>query len=179
MRLFFCILTLSVVFFPAAFGQSGPAASQNSPEAMLKEQAHKMGQAFIQENYKLFAVYTYPQILSMMGGPDKLAEQLTKIKNDLKSKGMSFSKIEFGESSKIVRNKTELQATIPQLTEIKLAQGRVVATSTLIAISTDGGKRWAFVDTSNKDMATIRKMLPNLSGAITIPPPQPPVKYDK
>lgn len=144
----------------------------------LKQQATKMGVAFVSGDYTTFANYTYPLILKSMGGAVRMADVLTKTTNDMKLQGMSFSNITFDEPSKIVKSGKELQATIAQHTEIKLAQGRLVSTSTLIAISTDNGSNWTFIDTSNKDMATLRKALPNLSPTITIPPQQPPVRYN-
>jgi len=47
-------------------------------------------------------------------------------------------------------------------------------TSTLLAFSSDNGRTWTFMDTSNKDMATIRKMLPEVNPSLTLPPPQAP-----
>ncbi|HET7114934.1 MAG TPA: hypothetical protein VFI29_00485 [Hanamia sp.] len=147
-------------------------ASQN-----LQEQAAKMGSAFVSSGFKEFASYTYPLILKSMGGTARMADVLTKTKNDMKEQGMSFSNITFGEPSKIVRSGKELQATIEQHTEIKLTQGRLISTSTLIAISTDNGVKWTFIDTSNKDLATLRKALPNISPDLIIPPQQPPIHY--
>jgi len=144
----------------------------------LKAQADSMGQAFIAGNFKAFAGYTYPLILKTMGGPEKMIAVLTKSINDMKADGMSFRSVTFGEPSKIEKSGKELQATVPQHIEIGLSQGRLVTNSTLIAFSTDNGLNWTFVDTSNKDTATLRKVLPNLSPAITIPPHMPPVRYD-
>jgi hypothetical protein len=144
----------------------------------LKQQAGKMGAVFVSGDYKTFANYTYPLILKSMGGAAKMAAVLTKSTNDMKVQGMSFSNITFDEPSKIVKSGKELQATIAQHTEIKLPQGRIISTSTLIAISTDNGISWTFIDTSNKDMATLRKVLPNLSPVITISPQQQPVRYN-
>jgi hypothetical protein len=145
---------------------------------IVMQQANIMEQAFISGDYKIFAHYTYPEIVKMTGGEYKMAEALAKITNDMKIKGMLFNSIVFGEVSKIVKSGNELQCTLPQHTEIKLSAGRAVSTSTLIAISTDRGSNWTFVDTSNKDITTIRKLLPHLSNAIIIPPPQPPVRYN-
>jgi hypothetical protein len=144
----------------------------------MKMQANKMGQLFISGDYKAFAHYTYPKILQMMGGADKMAEVLNKTTANMKTQGMVFSSITFDAPSKVVKSGNELQATIAQHTEIKLTQGRIVTTSTLIAISADNGNNWTFVDTSNKDISTLRKVLPNLSPSITLPPPQQPVRYN-
>lgn len=137
-----------------------------------------MGTAFVNSDYKTFANYTYPLVLKSMGGASKMAGVLIKTTNNMRAQGMNFSNITFGEPSKIIKSDKELQATIAQHTEIKLSQGRIVITSTLIAVSTDNGINWTFIDTSNKDMATLRKVLPNLSPAVTIPPQSPPVHYD-
>lgn len=163
---------LSVVLFINSYGQV-KNASQN-----LKQQANKMGAAFVSGDYETFAAYTYPLILKSMGGASKMIEVLNRTTNDMKFKGMSFNSITFDEPSKIVKSGKELQATIAQHTEIKLSQGKLVSTSTLIAISTDNGISWTFIDTSNKDMATLRKVLPNLSNTITVPPQRPPVRYN-
>jgi hypothetical protein len=173
MKLSFISCVFSALIALTSYGQ----IKESIPN--LKQQADKMGNAFLKGDYKTFAKYTYNKIVEMMGETNNMVEVLTKTAANLKAQGMSFSSIIFGEPSTIVKSGNELQCTIPQHTEIKLsAGGRIVATSTLIAISTDNGKNWTFIDTSNKDMATLRKTLPNLSSGITIPPPQPPVKYD-
>ena len=66
-------------------------ASQN-----LEQQATRIGNAFIGGDYKTFASYTYPIIIQSMGGASKMADVLTKITNDMQSKGMSFKNITVG-----------------------------------------------------------------------------------
>jgi hypothetical protein len=162
----------SAVISTASYSQV-KEASQN-----LKQQVNKMAQAFISGDYKTFVSYTYKPIVQGTGGAAKMEQNLTKVVNDMKLKGMSFNAITFDEPSKIIKSGKELQATIAQHTDIKVPDGRAVSTSTLIAISTDNGINWTFIDTSNKDMATLRKALPNLSPLITVPPPQAPVRYN-
>lgn len=168
------LLIASLFYFTSGTYSYGQVkeASQN-----LKAQAEKMASAFVSGDYKTFANYTYPLVLKSMGGAAKMADVLSKTTANMKAQGMAFSKITFGDPSTIVKSGKELQATLAQHTEIKLAQGRIVTTSTLIAVSTDNGVNWTFIDTSNKDMATLRKALPNLSPSIVIPPAQPPVRY--
>ena len=155
-----------------SYGQINEASSN------LKIQASKMGTAFISGDYEVFAKYTHPEVLKSMGGTSKMIEVLKRTTNEMKAKGMSFSSITFDEPSKVVKSGKELQATIIQHTEIRLQNGRLVSTSTLIAISKDEGVNWTFIDTSNKDIATMRKALPNLSPSIVIPPQPPPVRYN-
>lgn len=137
-----------------------------------------MGNAFIASDYRIFARYTYPLILKTMRGSSNLVDVLTKTINDMKAQGMIFNNITFGEPSKVLKSGKELQATIEQHTEIRTPKGRIVSTSTLIAVSADDGNNWTFIDTTNKDISTLRKALPNLSPSIVIPPPQLPVRYN-
>lgn len=151
------------------------AQEKNAPDN-LKHQATEMGAAFLKEDYKTFTHYSHPKIVTMMGGQEKMAGSLSQMIEGMKRKGMAFLNITFGEPSKLIKAGSEWQCTLPQHTEIQMPDGRIMVTSTLIAISTDNGRHWVFVDTSNKDIAAIKKVLPNISSAIVIPPSQPPVR---
>ncbi|MGN6180427.1 MAG: hypothetical protein ACTHNW_14670 [Mucilaginibacter sp.] len=167
------ILVCMLVFYNYnSYSQSGKFSSLT-----IEKQANIMAQAFIMQDYQTFAKYTYPALLAAMGGENQMAITLRRAVNDMRLKGMSFSNIYVDSPSKIVKSRKELQCTLQQHTTIKLDNGRVVATSTLIALSEDGGKHWYFVDTSNKDNVTIHKILPNLSALITIPSEQKPIFY--
>jgi hypothetical protein len=172
MKSLLMILLFWITVFTQSYGQV-KEASQN-----IKQQANKMAQAFIRGDYKTFVLYNYKPMVQGSGGATKMEQSLAKVVNDMKLKGMSFNNITFDEPSKIVKSGKELQATIAQHTHIKVPNGRAVSTSTLIAISTDNGNNWTFIDTSNKSIEALRKAMPNLSTAITIPPPQPPIRYN-
>src|SRR5450631_1870671 len=102
-------ISASVAFtFCAIFFSYG----QSKGEIAIKDQANKMGQAFISGDYDLFSKYTNPKVLKVMGGASKMAEVLIKTTADMKVKGMTFSNITFGEPTKIVKNGNELQCTI-------------------------------------------------------------------
>ncbi|MDB5150142.1 MAG: hypothetical protein JWQ57_4162 [Mucilaginibacter sp.] len=172
MRYFLILMILGVRL---GYSQS---ASENKPSiARMQEQANLMSKAFLKGDYQTFAKYTYPAIVSAMGGESRMATVLANSVGSMKTQGMTFDNITFDTPSKIIKSGNELQCTLLQHTAIKLVNGRAVATSTLIAISKDDGKNWLFVDTSNKDAAAMRKALPNLSTAIVIPPQQKPVFY--
>jgi len=142
----------------------------------VKDQAAKMSQALIRGDYKTFVHYTYPGIVKMSGGPDQLAAQLKTVMSQMKAGGVVVTGVSFGAVSKVVTSGKELQCTLEQHTAMNVPDGKIVSTTTLICLSEDGGKNWTFVDTSNKDMAMIRQVLPNLSNQIVVPKAQPPVR---
>ena len=173
------LVKLSVITFILSMGLFLSANSQvKGASQNLKTQAAKMGTAFISGDYKTFASYTHPVVLKAVGGASKMAEMVEKSINQMKADSMNFTSVNFDEPSAIVKKGIELQATIAQHTEIKLSKGRLLNTSTLIGISIDNGVNWKFIDTSNNDVAALRKAFPNLSPSLVIPPPQKPVKYN-
>ena len=169
------IVIISLLAWNVCLAQtSGPIT--DSRAAAVKEQATKMGQALVKGDYATFIHYTYPGLVKMAGGADQLTAQLGQLMKEMRTRGMLFKGISVGGVSKIVANAGVLQCTVPQYTEIQMQGEKMKATSTLIGVSEDGGRSWTFIDTSTHDKATIRKLMPGLSGEIVIPPAQPPVR---
>ncbi|OQP58831.1 hypothetical protein A3860_39360 [Niastella vici] len=130
-------------------------------------------------DYKGYLKYIHPVRIEAGGGEARVISQLDNQYGPLKAKGIVISGTVFDQPSEIVKSKNELQCTISQQTEVKVAKGRVVTYTTFIGFSTDNGKTWKFVDTNNIDIAIIRKLFPNLSPKITIPPKKQPTVYNE
>lgn len=162
-----------VFFYSSTFGQS-----KNIDHALIiKEQAEEMVQWLLKKDFRSFCKYTYPKIIEMMGGQQKMVEFLEKSSKEMKSEGVEFLNITIGNPSDVIIVGNELQCTVPQTLEVKVPNGRVISQSTLIAISKDNGKQWYFVDTSGKDIQTMKKTLPNLSAELIIPEKSQPKFY--
>lgn len=157
--------------------QTTPALNQSVLSEVIKAQANQMANFYKAGNYSGYVKFVHPVIVQSTGGEAKMIELLNKQNTQLKSRNVTISSIVFNPPSEIVKSKSELQCTISQHTELKPAKGRVVTYTTLIAISTDNGNSWKFIDTSNMDIATVRKLFPNLSSKITLPPKQKPTVY--
>ncbi len=144
---------------------------------VVTAQANQMGNLYKSGDYKGYVKYIHPAIIKAAGGETKMIELLNAQDAQIKNKGIVINGIVFNPPSEIIKSKNELQCTISQHTELKPVKGRVITYTTLIAISTDNGKNWKFIDTSNKDIAQVRKTFPNLSNKITLPPKQKPTVY--
>lgn len=162
-----------IVFFIVVNILSGYSQKTSSNTAVLtnevKKQANEMGDAFIKGDYKSFVKFTHPTLIQVMGGENKMISTLTKTINQTKSQGVSFLSIAFDSPTTIVKTKNELQCTIAQHLTAQVPNGKITNSSTLIAVSIDNGKKWYFVDTTNKDLSQIKQLLPNLSSEIVIP----------
>ena len=167
------IIGLTVVTSLSSLAQAPHAADS------LRAQASRMATAFINADYTTFIHYMHPKVVQLSGGADNLKQQLAQMTRQMSIGGMTFSSVTVDSASDIIKAAVTLQATIKQHTTVKLSQGRSVATSTLIGMSSDNGLHWKFVDTHNKTIEDMRQLLPNLSASLVIPPTQQPVHYDQ
>lgn len=170
------ILILFLFYTINLFCQS----SKNDQAALSKiitEQANQMAGLFKSVDYNGYIKWLLPVFVKAAGGETKMLELLNTQAAELKSKNAVVNGIVFSEPSEIIKVKDELQCTIAQQTELKSAKARVITYSTLIAISTDNGKTWKFMNASSMDITIVRKLLPNLSQKITLPPKQKPSVY--
>lgn len=140
----------------------------------IQQQANAMGEALLKKDYLNFVVFTYPKLLKEMGGKEKMAASIQQQMEQMEQKGTQVIGLKYGTPSSIIKQKDELQCTIPQTMTLKVKEGKIMAQSTLIAISQDKGAHWFFVDAGERDMATIRASLPNVSKLLTLPTPEPP-----
>jgi hypothetical protein len=138
------------------------------------KQASQMSNLYKSKDYKGYIKYIVPGYVKAAGGEEKLIASFNALDAQLQAKGMAINKFDFTGPSEMIKNKGELQCTVTQQTEFLSAKGRVTTYTTLIAVSTDDGKTWKFMDTNSLDISAIRKLLPNLSPKIVLPPKQKP-----
>jgi len=123
--------------------------------------------------------YVHPARLQVVGSEETMIKKLNAQNEQLIADGATIKATYYEQPSKIVRSNGELQCTIPQHTELTTVKGRVITHTTLLAISNDNGRSWKFVDASNFDIAALRKLYPNLSPGIMLPPKQKPSVFNK
>jgi hypothetical protein len=108
-------------------------------------------------------------VVEKAGGPEKLqamADTMTKV---FRQFGGSVSRILVGNPGPIVQYKKTLQATLPQTMFVQTVFADIEAERILIAISTDGGKRWYFLDPELYKQQDMKAALPPLSPELVIP----------
>ena len=170
-RLFIPVLALLLSLLLLATGsvaQTRPLPEE-ARRSNLDAQLSSMEQAFMKEEFEAFADFMHPDVLRVAGGADVLAKQLRQGMEQLSAQGGKVSKVTHGAPSRIVAADRELQCTVPQTTEFQLAADAKTTQSTLLAVSSDGGQHWAFLDTGGKDWETVRRLVPSLSREIVLP----------
>ena len=141
---------------------------------VIKTQAMEMAKALLKKDYTSFSKYMHPGVAAYAGGRNKLIQQMDSV-NAIASKfGAEIKRVLIGNPGEVVKYNNELQALLPQTTEMKTGFGSLALETTLVAISQDGGKNWFFVDTSVFNVRDLKKSLPNLSPELVIPPAKSP-----
>ena len=163
------ILLITSILFFAVFTQA-----QGIPST-IKAQGMEMAKALVKKDYTTFAKYMHPKVVEMAGGSAKLLQQMDTLNAMAAKFGAEIKKITIGNPAKIIKYKKELQTTIPQITEMTSSFGSLSMETTLVAISSDEGKTWKFVDTTATSVSQLKKAMPELSPDLVIPAPKPPV----
>jgi hypothetical protein len=172
-RLFFLLsLIISSIISNAQINNADSLIANN-----LKDAAQKMGNLFIAKDYNNYVKYIHPNILNAIGGKEKMATLLKTSLADMEKQGYTFKGVTIGQAISIIHFDKQLQSIIPQLLEIKTSEGRLIATSYLLAISNDDGKTWYFADTSGKPINEIKAIIPHLSDQLIVPAKTQPVFY--
>jgi len=143
-------------------------------KAML-EQANEMGKKFIAKDYTGFLKYSHPAVIKVMGGVEKMTTATITELQAIEKEGVKFISIKFGVPSKIIRANNELQCTLPEAIEMRVPNGKLTTTTTMIAVSQDKGKNWYFIDTSGNNLGNMQLLLPTLSDDLYVPMPTDPI----
>jgi hypothetical protein len=160
----FSLLLLMIMLLSAIH-----AYSQNT-ETVIKIQAMDMARAVLAKDADKLVAYMPPKLVADAGGKEKLLIVRDTLNKYMKQFGVEIKRVTIGNPGKIITYKNQLQAIVPQTTEIKFMAGKVVFESSLIAISEDKGLHWYFVDNSIYRGDKLKSSLPDLSPELIIPP---------
>jgi hypothetical protein len=171
----YSVLLFSFSLLLLACNDKKKPADTSNYSTSVKVQAEAMGQLMLKRDFESFTKFTYPKIVEIMGGKQNMIAIMEKGSKEMELQGIGFLNVTFGMPSKVITVKDEFQCTLLQTIEMKVAGGKLVTKSTLIAISKDNGANWYFVDSAGKDIITMKKTLPNLSAELILLQKQEPV----
>jgi hypothetical protein len=143
-------------------------------QTTIKIQAMEMAKALIKNDFTSFIKYIPPRIIEYAGGREKLRSIMDSADAAMKQFSVSFKKILIGNPGEIISYKNQLQCVVPQSTDMQSLLGEIQGQTSLVAISTDHGRNWYFVDTNIYKADKLKNILPDLSPDLVIPPQQPP-----
>ena len=169
MRQPFILIILSILI--TSCGRS-PPLSREQALANLKQQADRMCLAVETSDHETLADYTHPKIIDAVGGRAKLIESV----NGIKASGIAIRDVEiFNYPGDWIEAAGDYYAVLNKSTKMTMPTGaKVKVTGTLLAISSDRGRNWTFVEgRPRRTLLTVFPKLPSdlLITANTLPTP--------
>lgn len=150
-------------------------AADSTAKANAEKQATKMANLLLKKDYKSFSAYTYPAIVKMMGGLDKMASFMQQSFKSMETEGFTIDTVTIKDCSNIIHTATQLQCTLTEVIALSYTKGKLIQQSTLIGISNNKGLNWTFIDTHGASVAQLQKTVKELSNKLVIPEQPKPV----
>ena len=148
-------------------------SAENYPN--LPVRAKELGDALGRKDYAKVIDLTYAKVVELGGGREKLLAAMTNEMKTMETEGVELLSSTSGAPSQILHDAGGIYAVVPVVSKLKAKDGVFQTEGSLIAISTDAGQNWTFVDATGKDQAELKKILPNLD-KLKLPPEKEPVK---
>ncbi|MCS7004389.1 MAG: hypothetical protein NZM38_03585 [Cytophagales bacterium] len=139
------------------------AWGQNPFQDSILSQAERMYAYFFQQDFKSFLNYTYPKVIELSGGREKLIRQMKKEIQDYQKSNIIYKKVVFREPSHIVKAGEELHCLVPRESFFEMDGENHRLVSKMLAISQDSGKHWFFLEIDRQDKTLIKKILPHFN----------------
>ena len=146
---------------------------------VIKTQAIAMGRAIADHDRVTVMNYMLPDLREMAGDEAKVGQVMDSALAMFEALGGKITRITYGDPTSVAKGKGQLQAILPQTIALTTSFADMEFTSSLLAISKDGGKHWFFTEPHVYKEAAKKKSLPEISPDLIIPAPQKPLIIPK
>lgn len=174
---YFAVLSILVLAAcksaPQRQAQAPTPAAENYPS--LTARAQELSAAVERKDYAKVVDLTYPKVIEYAGGRDKLLAAMTNELKTMEGEGVQIVSSKSAAPTQFVHDGGGIYAVVPITSKFKAKDGLFQIEGSLIAISTDNGQNWTFIDSTGKDQSELKKILPNLD-KLNLPPEKEPVK---
>jgi len=136
----------------------------------IKKHAELCSEAQLKMDFDKILPYVPKKLLELMGGHEVLKKRLEQGNAALKQRGVTIDGATIGEPERPQTHQGVIASLVPMTTRLTTPQGKLVATSHMIAVSEDKGANWVFVDTATVNEEKLGTLYPALKGKVKIPP---------
>jgi hypothetical protein len=159
---------------PPVAAQSPAIEPENYPS--LVAQAQEVNDAFRRRDFARMVDLTYPKVIEVAGGRDKMIASLAKEMKEMEAEGVFVLSSTAGAPTQIAHASGSIYAVLPTTLKVKAQDGVFQTESSMIGISSDGGATWTFIDAGGKDRNELKKLLPDAADGLNLPAEKEPVK---
>jgi len=143
--------------------------AQNKFSDVILSYAKKSADAQLALNIDEYLNYMHPNIIEMGGGKDLAKQAVQQQLNTYKSMNVDVVSITHGDPGPLVQAGSELHCIVPATTKLAQGDAEFDSVNNWLAISSDDGQSWAFVDMSYYDANSLKIYLPDYNSALVYP----------
>ena len=145
----------------------------------IRQAAKENSTAFTTANYDRLVDLTYPKVVELLGGREKMIELLRRGAEDMKSHGSSILGADIAEPKEVITAGDKRFAIVPMIVHVKVPEGTLRTNGFLLAVSTDQGKAWTFIDGAGLTREKLTQVFPDFPSEVSLPAPERPVLEPK
>ena len=156
-------------------------ASADPQTEQVRKLAAENSAALASGNYVRLVDLTYPKVVEMIGGREKMIEMLRRGSEEMKTHGSAILAAEVSEPKEVVTAGDKQFAIVPMTVRIQVPDGTLKSTGFLIGISEDRGKTWTFLDGAGitkepgKEREKLAQVIPDFPTQLSLPARESPV----
>ena len=155
-----------------------PATQADQHATTIRAKADAYAASLKGGDFVTLASLTYPRVVEFMGGREGMIDRLSAGMEQMKQEGFEMLAFRTKGLTDAVTAGGELHAIVNTEVEMSMPDGRMRNESFLLAISSDGGSSWTFVDGAALSPASVGQLFPNWNDALKLPERKEPVRID-
>lgn len=145
----------------------------------IRKGAEENSAALAAGNYERVVDLTYPKVVELVGGREKMLELLRRGTEDMKSRGAAILGADISEPKDVATSGTMRFAIVPMNAKVKVPEGILRSKSFLLAVSSDEGKTWTFIDGGGLTQEKLAQLFPDFPSELSLPAREQPVLAPK
>jgi hypothetical protein len=151
------------------------AADKQAELKEIHKKAQECANALLKADYDTFVGLIHPKIVALAGGKEKMAEVIKGSVEEMKKSNVSITAFSVEPPTETVEAGTDRVAIVPTSISLKLPDKKIKQRSYLLAVSSDAGKTWTFVDGAGLDDQTLVQVVASVPKDFKLPAKTAPV----
>ena len=139
----------------------------------LEAQAKEISDAFVRKDFKRFTELTYPKLIRIAGGKEKLIKTLAEETKQAEAQGLNVLSSTPTDVTQFLKVSGSLYAVMPTTLRMNMRGDLFESYGCMIGISSDKGEHWTFIDSGS---GGLKDLLPNVADKLSLCPAKRPVK---
>lgn len=132
-------------------------------------QAQEYAHALEKANWEAVMDQTFPPLLEKNGGRQKMIAQAKASMQDMQARGFTLKKAELSTPLGVYHSGDYLMSVVPMRLTFDGALGKIYSESSILAVSSDEGNSWKFIDMAQVQMIELTALFPAINPNMKIP----------